>query len=171
MVPPPRLRRREDLTSAPPPKPASPLKPHLYRRRAALTFAVIDRLDIVAVGVEQERGVIARMIGPLARRAIVAAARRQPGLVKGIDRRAIRRLKGQVMPPGQLAQRRFAVLGRHEQFAIPEIIAKLAAERNRSEEHTSELQSLMRTSYAVFCLKKTQMTAHINTKQKHLHTN
>src|SRR3546814_9939126 len=26
--------------------------------------------------------------------------------------------------------------------------------RNRSEEHTSELQSLMRTSYAVFCLKK-----------------
>src|SRR3546814_2246093 len=27
-------------------------------------------------------------------------------------------------------------------------------ERLRSEEHTSELQSLMRTSYAVFCLKK-----------------
>src|SRR3546814_5523628 len=26
--------------------------------------------------------------------------------------------------------------------------------RSRSEEHTSELQSLMRTSYAVFCLKK-----------------
>src|SRR3546814_21053034 len=30
--------------------------------------------------------------------------------------------------------------------------AELQAER--SEEHTSELQSLMRTSYAVFCLKK-----------------
>src|SRR3546814_7437620 len=28
------------------------------------------------------------------------------------------------------------------------------AERDRSEEHTSELQSLMRISYAVFCLKK-----------------
>src|SRR3546814_7697582 len=28
------------------------------------------------------------------------------------------------------------------------------AERIRSEEHTSELQSLMRISYAVFCLKK-----------------
>src|SRR3546814_4140827 len=27
-------------------------------------------------------------------------------------------------------------------------------EASRSEEHTSELQSLMRTSYAVFCLKK-----------------
>src|SRR3546814_10202305 len=35
----------------------------------------------------------------------------------------------------------------------------------RSEEHTSELQSLMRISYAVFCLqKKTQTnTAHTNT--------
>src|SRR3546814_6317974 len=29
-----------------------------------------------------------------------------------------------------------------------------ADERTRSEEHTSELQSLMRISYAVFCLKK-----------------
>src|SRR3546814_2668277 len=28
------------------------------------------------------------------------------------------------------------------------------ADTDRSEEHTSELQSLMRTSYAVFCLKK-----------------
>src|SRR3546814_2174359 len=30
----------------------------------------------------------------------------------------------------------------------------------RSEEHTSELQSLMRISYAVFCLKKKNMTHH-----------
>src|SRR3546814_4272627 len=30
--------------------------------------------------------------------------------------------------------------------------------RFRSEEHTSELQSLMRTSYAVFCLKKKTRT-------------
>src|SRR3546814_7248360 len=30
----------------------------------------------------------------------------------------------------------------------------VAAGGNRSEEHTSELQSLMRISYAVFCLKK-----------------
>src|SRR3546814_6502636 len=29
----------------------------------------------------------------------------------------------------------------------------------RSEEHTSELQSLMRISYAVFCLKKTRTTS------------
>src|SRR3546814_8066795 len=30
--------------------------------------------------------------------------------------------------------------------------------RNRSDEHTSELQSLMRISYAVFCLKKKKHT-------------
>src|SRR3546814_5427834 len=30
----------------------------------------------------------------------------------------------------------------------------------RSEEHTSELQSLMRISYAVFCLKKTNTSNH-----------
>src|SRR3546814_3051339 len=31
---------------------------------------------------------------------------------------------------------------------------KIGSEAQRSEEHTSELQSLMRISYAVFCLKK-----------------
>src|SRR3546814_3314419 len=34
------------------------------------------------------------------------------------------------------------------------LAAPLAPELERSEEHTSELQSLMRISYAVFCLKK-----------------
>src|SRR3546814_9721893 len=37
----------------------------------------------------------------------------------------------------------------------------------RSEEHTSELQSLMRISYAVFCLKKkNKMHLHLNTIKK-----
>src|SRR3546814_6932774 len=34
-------------------------------------------------------------------------------------------------------------------------------EMRRSEEHTSELQSLMRISYAVFCLKKKKQLGHI----------
>src|SRR3546814_2264232 len=38
------------------------------------------------------------------------------------------------------------------------IIGRSTKRETRSEEHTSELQSLMRISYAVFCLKKTQMT-------------
>src|SRR3546814_4517804 len=39
----------------------------------------------------------------------------------------------------------------------------------RSEEHTSELQSLMRTSYAVFCLKKTNRNklTHVTDIQSH----
>src|SRR3546814_10431308 len=36
--------------------------------------------------------------------------------------------------------------------------AELTLELGRSEEHTSELQSLMRISYAVFCLKKKKQT-------------
>src|SRR3546814_8160158 len=39
----------------------------------------------------------------------------------------------------------------------------------RSEEHTSELQSLMRISYAVFCLKKKKTNIENELKQ-HLHT-
>src|SRR3546814_4878085 len=34
---------------------------------------------------------------------------------------------------------------------------KLAADLGRSEEHTSELQSLLRISYAVFCLKNKKL--------------
>src|SRR3546814_5040258 len=37
----------------------------------------------------------------------------------------------------------------------------------RSEEHTSELQSLMRISYAVFCLKKKKNNNKLNTQQKY----
>src|SRR3546814_10322015 len=36
--------------------------------------------------------------------------------------------------------------------------ARMLKHAARSEEHTSELQSLMRSSYAVFCLKKKHMT-------------
>src|SRR3546814_2725232 len=53
----------------------------------------------------------------------------------------------------------------------PIVAAKLKyyADRERSEEHTSELQSLMRISYAVFCLKKkiTTDNAIHNTSKHH----
>src|SRR3546814_2453084 len=54
----------------------------------------------------------------------------------------------------------------------------LHGQQHRSEEHTSELQSLMRTSYAVFCLKKkrtpnmllstTQTLANMTSTRDHL---
>src|SRR3546814_9756545 len=67
-------------------------------------------------------------------------------------------------PPGALAptlrtlitrpQRRSRMPGKARR------ISRIAA--NRSEEHTSELQSLMRISYAVFCLKKKKQTNNNN---------
>src|SRR3546814_1627898 len=50
-------------------------------------------------------------------------------------------------------------------FILTDAVGKAAwvTERAlRSEEHTSELQSLMRLSYAVFCLKKKQHITKIN---------
>src|SRR3546814_3687678 len=65
----------------------------------------------------------------------------------------------------------------------PQVVRDVLAADRRSEEHTSELQSLMRISYAVFCLKKktkthltkskdhTESTHHINNiKQTPMHT-
>src|SRR3546814_1057156 len=55
---------------------------------------------------------------------------------------------------GQLGRQRHgeaAGMGSGDQFLR---IDALAVAEARSEEHTSELQSLMRISYAVFCLKK-----------------
>src|SRR3546814_18947498 len=42
-------------------------------------------------------------------------------------------------------------------------VGRLMAFIDRSEEHTSELQSLMRISYAVFCLTKKKQTTSIET--------
>src|SRR3546814_5702402 len=51
--------------------------------------------------------------------------------------------------------RRHVIGGGHPQRRIPALAQPVG---QRSEEHTSELQSLMRTSYAVFCLKKKKKT-------------
>src|SRR3546814_8151714 len=65
--------------------------------------------------------------------------------------------------PSRLGSGRIALLTRWFTSCI-------CARRWRSEEHTSELQSLMRNSYAVFCLKKKQTEeqdtqSHTNTEQ------
>src|SRR3546814_2954458 len=67
-----------------------------------------------------------------------------------------------VLSPGPYIEDVFGHLGipeaaKDERFATAEAIMANAAEA-RSEEHTSELQSLMRISYAVFCLKTKKHT-------------
>src|SRR3546814_2265548 len=75
--------------------------------------------------------------------------------------------------------RRRSVFGRdtddpyHPPHFLQQFYAEPAADRPagacRSEEHTSELQSLMRISYAVFCLKK-KYQHHTKTIQSTLKT-
>src|SRR3546814_8286771 len=52
--------------------------------------------------------------------------------------------------------------GSPEQQASADLMHSQAAMTRRSEEHTSELQSLMRILYAVFCLKKKNIIEHDN---------
>src|SRR3546814_8946461 len=68
-----------------------------------------------------------------------------------------RRLPLSRSPPrsGAMPQLGTSEGGRPSDQAIdPRLSACIILYRNRSEEHTSELQSLMRISYAVFCLKQ-----------------
>src|SRR3546814_10739409 len=62
-------------------------------------------------------------------------------------------------------RRRKASVPEDVAFATKPAMARemIAAALDRSEEHTSELQSLMRISYAVFCLKKKKTHNHITT--------
>src|SRR3546814_7605114 len=63
---------------------------------------------------------------------------------------------------GRIPEKRRRRLGRRRQVLHPasllggtsDLLKGDRVESDRSEEHTSELQSLMRISYAVFCLKK-----------------
>src|SRR3546814_10821720 len=55
-------------------------------------------------------------------------------------------------------RRDIAAGARAENNDVVSVNHDILLERTRSEEHTSELQSLMRISYAVFCLKKKKKT-------------
>src|SRR3546814_8723899 len=69
-----------------------------------------------------------------------------------LDELVIRRLE----PRGR---RHAAVVVARAAFGIARLVNR---EQHRSEEHTSELQSLMRISYAVFCLNKKNTTTSYN---------
>src|SRR3546814_10777405 len=74
--------------------------------------------------------------------------RRAPARGRGDIRRVLRLVH---LDAAELLDRVFVVAMEFE-LGVP---ARIAGQPEpRSEEHTSELQSLMRISYAVFCLKK-----------------
>src|SRR3546814_8757251 len=65
---------------------------------------------------------------------------------------------------------------RCQRRGMAQMMRRVLLDGQRSEEHTSELQSLMRTSYAVFCLKKKntndnrKYNAFYKTKAAQIHT-
>src|SRR3546814_9177931 len=63
----------------------------------------------------------------------------------------------------------FAIISDRLFKSGPDKVRKVSGRKDhikRSEEHTSELQSLMRISYAVFCLKKKNKNKQQKTKNK-----
>src|SRR3546814_7076209 len=73
-----------------------------------------------------------------------------PAAARGPGQRAAADQLGRAV--AREAPARLGGAGQHAAGAFPGVAAA-----RRSEEHTSELQSLMRISYAVFCLKKKQI--------------
>src|SRR3546814_13509257 len=66
--------------------------------------------------------------------------------------------KGQNLLPISFLRQLIGFYGDNLQMVVPRYLE--TAMSTRSEEHTSELQSLMRISYAVFCLKKKKKNKH-----------
>src|SRR3546814_4749835 len=80
--------------------------------------------------------------------------RRGDGPRGGVDARR-HPLEGGDQQAGSKDRRRAAAgIGEDPRAADAPALAERPLDEMRSEEHTSELQSLMRISYAVFCLKK-----------------
>src|SRR3546814_2096220 len=116
------------------------------------------------------------MIDPATRRVVVALAAGGAGMrfVGGCVRDALlgRPIGDIDIATDAAPDRVMALLHEAGLKALPTGLA-----HGRSEEHTSELQSLMRISYAVFCLKKkntyqtqtdkTTITTTTTTKQRH----
>src|SRR3546814_9156440 len=75
---------------------------------------------------------------------------------------------GRLVPFGDTAGFAAAITSLFDHPSLREILRSraYARGRTRSEEHTSELQSLMRISYAVFCLKKKKKTKEESRQKK-----
>src|SRR3546814_1329344 len=106
---------------------------------AAARIGLRDIVDVAAIGTVLEEEV-AREVGR------AGGAAKDAGLGQGLQTRR------DTIDPGLDAVEEFAV-----ELAL-QIGGNRAATDDRSEEHTSELQSIMRNQYAVFCMKHNMTT-------------
>src|SRR3546814_4996331 len=75
------------------------------------------------------------------------------------------------MGEGAWERRPFIVSADDRATGASDRSSRTRARSGRSEEHTSELQSLMRISYAVFCLKKKKTDTKSASKHKKINKN
>src|SRR3546814_7009958 len=128
--------------------PGSPLTDTLF------PYTTLFRSELAALA----RLVVGQTQDRLVRRALRRQAKRQIG-ARAADRREVigrperaRRIR--------LRARRIELVERFHRNVLRHpidnhsMLSGITISSSRSEEHTSELQSLMRISYAVFCLKK-----------------
>src|SRR3546814_4689775 len=85
-------------------------------------------------------------------RVVMAEAARFPALARNLYEFGVGRTTRLVAEVLRKAEERGEIRVSDANFAAEQFISSVIL--SRSEEHTSELQSLMRISYAVFCLKK-----------------
>src|SRR3546814_9803395 len=98
---------------------------------------VVPERAVVGIGIEHRRRQRLQLaVGNIERRQVREHAPAHAGIA--MSRELLQRRVGRLAPPGAMAGA-------------------------RSEEHTSELQSLMRNSYAVFCLNKNNYHNHTST--------
>src|SRR3546814_10406895 len=117
---------------------------------------------------ERRRGRFQPGIAPGSRRGRVARilAFRPESMIEAVGDAHLQKLEGR----GQSLDFQMDEHFQHRQRARigeiddrPPLAVPPSADDQRSEEHTSELQSLMRISYAVFCLKKKNIQSKYNT--------
>src|SRR3546814_5313177 len=107
--------------------------------------------QFVAQGPEVAAGIVAQQLVELLPHALDARPEFAANRLRVFSGRAGANKVGDVQPNagrGGVEQRKLGVGGQ------PRILDRLPEPGQRSEEHTSELQSLMRISDAVICLKK-----------------
>src|SRR3546814_5164751 len=96
------------------------------------------------------------MVGAL---RTVSAIRSAAPLAQHAERRRARHpASSTVLAPHRAAPQRMRQAAERPWPSVISVSSRLPVRAQRSEEHTSELQSLMRISYAVFCLKKKKKT-------------
>src|SRR3546814_10091125 len=116
---------------------------------SCLAELLLVRLDIL-LQVRHPRNVAAMGHRGIVQVAAVGRVQVVAGLFMAVEVPALHQLAGSI---GEAAAGFLGWIGMALLFGMAE---RLTVER--SEEHTSELQSLMRISYAVFCLKKKKQT-------------